>query len=144
MTNTPYRCPTNTCYSGYLLSGACVYYSLTTVSPVFGINYGDNLNVIIQKIENYMSSGTNKPIIITTNSDVSYTIPQDKLLAYVVVIPTSPLSSFSIGNTNGSGDVVPTISVNNTTPFNLSIYGTNNTIYFNGITSFTTLKIYLL
>ncbi len=88
----------------------------------------------------------NAPIsnIYTVNS--SFLIPDGKILEKIVVIGGTSTNNFGIGQTNGGYEVmtgVP-IGINDAQLFELNIYSNGGkTIWFNGITGSTTIKIYL-
>lgn len=84
--------------------------------------------------------------MISTDANIKYTIPAGKLLEKIVVIPTDDLSGFGIGTQDGGFDIYPVMPVgaNAAEVIVINKYGSGDTdIWFNGITSQTTIKIYL-
>lgn len=103
----------------------------------------DNLQ---QQIDN-LSTGA-APITITTTGNYQYVIPAGKLLQEIVVLPTADLAGFSVGSTENGSDISPVLPVSASNPDSGTIMmnkyaKTDRSVWFNGITSSTTIKIYL-
>lgn len=88
----------------------------------------------------------NAPVSETYTANASYEIAEGKLLEKIVVMPTAALTGFGLGTGDGGFDIQPALPVDagGAELFLLNIYAkTAKTIWFNGITSETTIKIYL-
>lgn len=84
----------------------------------------------------------------TLTEDGSYALPVNTLLTCVIVQPDSELAAFSIGTTDGGGELYgPTIveAGGDPTPFILAAYSSSAwTVWFNGVTSSTNFQIYYI
>lgn len=87
-----------------------------------------------------------QPIINQYSTNSSYAIPVGTVLEKIVVMPTSNLTSFGVGLTNGGYEISPAVPVNANAAdlFELNVYNNGGKIvWFNGITASTTIKIYI-
>lgn len=86
-----YKCPPSIC-GDYQVSGACVYYSGNNLS-LLNINYLDNLNTIVQKINNFFISLPTQSVYVIKNqyTDIPsrFTIPANQLLSTIIVYSTA-------------------------------------------------------
>lgn len=86
-----YKCPPSVC-GDYQVSGACVYYSGNNLS-LLNINYLDNLNTIVQKINNFFISLPTQSVYVIKNqyTDIpsTFTIPANQLLSTIIVYSTA-------------------------------------------------------
>lgn len=83
---------------------------------------------------------------VSANANKKYTIPAGKLLEKIVVIPSAAIAGFGVGTTDGGFEISPALPVADSSAelFSLNIYANaDKDIWFNGITSSTTIKIYL-
>jgi hypothetical protein len=83
--------------------------------------------------------------ILTLSTDDSYTLTAGKILEKIVVIPTADLPGFGIGQSPGGFEILNPIAIPAAEPavISLNLYAhTNRIVYFTGILSSTTIKIY--
>lgn len=94
------------------------------------------------QINNIVSGPTSK----TLNENSAVTIPEGKLLQKLVVDPSGDLDAFGVGIGDGGYDILPAIPVasGDAQVFILDLYAkAERTIWINGITSQTNVKIYM-
>lgn len=102
----------------------------------------------ITNLQNQIDQINNGPTSQTLNENTAYEIPAGKLLEKITVKSTGDLDAFGIGIGNGGYDIIPSMPVasGSIELFTLNIPAeedASKTIWFNGITAQTKIKIYL-
>jgi hypothetical protein len=77
------------------------------------------------------------------SSNFTQAIPADRLISFIIITNAAGLSALKVGTSAGADNIIPEQSMIGTVEFNVGRHHANNvTLYFSGITSATTVKIY--